>query len=407
MNCDTCPHEFSPEDQTCRYCPLYPGDKPSPSSAVPTPAHSQPEVTIPPPPEPAIPVVGNFPAGTGVSIPQPLGGEKSESYFEAPPTAKSRNRQKDEPYRLWQKVTAVLLSICLFIGGVMICVGYTAKHVLEKEAASRFLTKEAIEALTASLPDSSYFLGLRLEKETVQMLLSTSRIQRCLDDLIAECAAYLRTGQSPRFNPQTIASRLIRTVRQVQPLYLTVDGKTYISEEDCTTILTDRISENLQLLLAALDREALPETRLEALNSLVKGTRLDAEEILAFLTQTQDRLVLPDWILWGGAAFCLISLLCLVWMHRRRKGRALLFAAVPLFLSGLVLLVCLAPLLLSTIIGGSYAPLVEGGLRVVYGVLLVPGASILAVGCLLACVYGLDKAGVPARAWRRIRRALS
>ncbi len=407
MNCDTCPHEFSPEDPTCRYCPLYPGDKPAPSPAVPPPAHAEPDRENSSPPESALPVRGDSPADTGVIAAQPLGRDKAASYFEAPNPVKPHKKQKSEPYRLWQKVTAVLLSICLLAGGMMICAGYTAKHVLEKDAASRFLTEDAVETLTASLPDYTYFLGLRLEKATVQELLSSPRIQRSLDDLIAECAAYLRTGKKPRFSTKTITSRLIRTVQQVQPLYLTIDGKTYISETNCTEILTERISENLEFLLTVLDREALPETRLEALNTLVKGTRLDAAKMMEFLTHTQYRKGLIDGILWGGVLLCLLSLLCLVLMHRKRKGRALLFAAIPLFLSGLILLVCLSPHLLSAVIGGPYASLVEGGLRVVYGVLVVPGASLLASGALLACVYGLDKGGVLARAWRRIRRFFS
>ena len=45
MNCDTCPHGYSPEDETCRHCPLYPEEKPAPS--VSTPASPAEAVPVP------------------------------------------------------------------------------------------------------------------------------------------------------------------------------------------------------------------------------------------------------------------------------------------------------------------------------------------------------------------------
>lgn len=47
MNCDTCPHGFSPEDETCRHCPLYPEEKPATPTSNPVPTVEAPAPASP------------------------------------------------------------------------------------------------------------------------------------------------------------------------------------------------------------------------------------------------------------------------------------------------------------------------------------------------------------------------
>ena len=111
---------------------------------------------------------------------------------------------------------AILLSICLFLGSMMTCAGYMAGHALDKAPASRFLTKDTAAVLTASMPDTVYFMGIRLQKRTVQTLLLNTRIQKYLDDLISGLHTYMRTGTEPRLNYSAIATRLVRLIEQEQ-----------------------------------------------------------------------------------------------------------------------------------------------------------------------------------------------
>ena len=75
--------------------------------------------------------------------------------------------------------------------------------------------------------------------------------------------------------------------------------------------------------------------RQEALQTLTSGANLDSDNILKTVTQVQGLLHLPTRLFWGGIAVCIVSFCLLLFFNRRRKGRALLFAAIPLFLCGL------------------------------------------------------------------------
>lgn len=398
MNCDTCPHGFSPEDETCRHCPLYPEEKPATPTSNPVPT-----VEVPAPASPSAPAEEAGPE----EIPPVLSledGKETAPYFPEPSADKPHVEKVRPPHHLRQKAVAILLSICLFLGSMMTCAGYMAGHALDKAPASRFLTKDTAAVLTASMPDTVYFMGIRLQKRTVQTLLLNTRIQKYLDDLISGLHTYMRTGTEPRLNYSAIATRLVRLIEQEQLLYMTSDGRTYLSETECAAILSPKLADNVRLLLVICNDELSTAVRQEALQTLTSGANLDSDKILKTVTQVQGLLHLPTRLFWGGIAVCIVSFCLLLFFNRRRKGRALLFAAIPLFLCGLLLLVVLAPPLFSSLLGGTEAALAEGGLRVLYSAVTGPAVIMLVCGCLLALAYVMDKLSLPIRLWRRIRR---
>lgn len=399
MNCDTCPHGYSPEDETCRHCPLYPEEKSAPS--VSTPASPAEAVPVPLP----VPVQTEPAASGPVPTTLPLEyGKETAPYFSDPPAEKPPVKKARDPYPLRQRVVAVLLSVCLFLGSVMIGAGYMADHVWDHAPASRFLTKDTAAVLTASMPDTPFFLGIRLERHTVETILLNTRIQKYLDDLIEGLHTYMRTGIEPKFNFSAIATRLVRLIRQEQLLYMTIDGRTYMSESECAAALSQRLSDSLRQLLIVCDKERGLAERQETLQSLTRGVGPDADKILEVVAQVQGLMHLPAWLFWGGLAVCAVSLGLLLFFNRRRRGRALLFAAVPLFLCGLLLLVVLAPPLLPALFGGSNAALMEGALHALYGAVIGPAVIMLVSGGFLALVYGMDRFSLPARLFSRIRR---
>lgn len=185
------------------------------------------------------------------------------------------------------------------------------------------------------MPDTVYFMGIRLQKRTVQTLLLNTRIQKYLDDLISGLHTYMRTGTEPRLNYSAIATRLVRLIEQEQLLYMTSDGRTYLSETECAAILSPKLADNVRLLLVICNDELSTAVRQEALQTLTSGANLDSDKILKTVTQVQGLLHLPTRLFWGGIAVCIVSFCLLLFFNRRRKGRALLFAAIPLFLCGL------------------------------------------------------------------------
>ena len=86
-------------------------------------------------------------------------GKRNRPLFSGTLCGQASRGKVRPPHHLRQKAVAILLSICLFLGSMMTCAGYMAGHALDKAPASRFLTKDTAAVLTASMPDTVYFMG--------------------------------------------------------------------------------------------------------------------------------------------------------------------------------------------------------------------------------------------------------
>lgn len=400
MNCDTCPNGFSAEDEICRVCPLFPKNTEKaepqtvsqPVSPVFTPA------AAPPPTQDVVLPDQNLPSA--ISLDE---SPEAAPYFEEPAADKPSRPKSRNPYTVGQKIAAGFLAFAVFLGALMMCVGYTVGHIPESKPASRFLNDETIDQLTASLPNKMYFLGVHVERQSVDALLHNKRMQKYLDDVIEAMAVYMRTGVKPTFHYEVMATRIFRILQQNQIAYVTFNGRTYTTETEGISVLADNLSKSVDQLLVLFDKQKSRTERLEALRSLTKNTNVNTESALNAVMKVQSLQYLPAGLFWGGLALLLISSGLLIFLNRRRRGRALLFAAIPLFALGLLFLIVLAPPLLSVFFNKSAAALVEGGLRVIYGSLIGPAVFILVAGFLLGCVYFLDKGSVISRLRRQIR----
>ena len=400
MNCDTCPNGFSAEDEICRVCPLFPKntEKAEPQTvSQPVSPIFTPAVT-PPPPQDVVLLDQNLPSA--ISLDE---SPEAAPYFEEPAADKPSHPKSWNPYTVGQKIAAVFLAFAVFLGALMMCVGYTVGYIPESKPASHFLNDETIDQLTASLTNNVYFLGVHLERQSVDALLHNKRMQKYLDDVIEAMAVYMRTGAEPTFHYEVMATRIFRILQQNQAVYVSSNGMTYISEAEGVSVLAGNLSQSVDQLLVLFDKQKSRTERLEALRSLTKNTNVNTESALNAVMKVQSLQYLPTGLFWGGLALLLISSGLLIFLNRHRRGRALLFAAIPLFVLGLLFLIVLAPSLLSAFFNKSAAALVEGGLRLIYASLIGPAVFILVTGFLLGCMYFLDKADVISRLWRRIR----
>ena len=398
MNCDTCPNGFSAENEICRACPLFP-QKTDPQTL---PVSTAPPVFVPaaapPSPQDDPPTDQGLPSAISLNE-----SADAAPYFEEPAADKPIRHKRRDPYTVGQKVVAGLLTVCLFLGALMMCLGYTVSHIPEQKPASRFLNDAAVDQLTAALPTKLYFLGVHLESRSLDALLRSKRMQKYLDDVIKAMADYMRTGAEPNFNYEIMATRIFRILQQNQAVYVSSNGMTYMSETEGVSVLASNLSQSVDQLKIVFDGDETRPERLEALRALTKNSNLNTEAALDIVLRIQSLQHLPTGLFWGGLALLLISSGLLIFLNIRRRGRALLFVAVPLFALGLLFLVVLAPPLLSAFFDKSISVFVEGGLRVIYGSLIGPAVFLLVSGFLIGCVYFLDKFSVLNRLRLRFR----